>query len=107
MGQVTSHLGIKRNRPTRRRRDTLNWGVSGATKGATVREGASDRRDPLESQRISRELLQKIGEMDPYAGTDPAEVEERLRNMSFGATNSRISKLRKGDDAHEDPADSD
>ncbi len=54
-----------------------------------------DRPDWEERARISREILRQIGALDPYADADPDEVEERLRNMNYGATNSRVSELRR------------
>lgn len=56
---------------------------------------AGNRRDYLVSEEIGRQILRRIGEMDPYADADPAEVERRLRNMAYGATHSRISKMRR------------
>jgi len=53
------------------------------------------RVNPHESEEISRALLRKIGTLQPYADADPRAVEERLRNMNYGATNSRVSKLRR------------
>ena len=55
------------------------------------------RPNPIASEKITRELLRRIGSLEPYAGADPSEVEERLRNMNYGATNSRVSKLRRGE----------
>ena len=51
----------------------------------------------VEREAISRELLRSIAELEPYADADPAQVEERLRNMNFGATNTRVSKIRRGE----------
>jgi hypothetical protein len=51
----------------------------------------------------SRAILRSIAALNPYAGADPAEVERRLRNMNYGATNSRISKVRRA--VAETPAD--
>jgi len=67
-----------------------------------MRASTSNRRDFAESDRIGREIMRKIGSMDPYANADPYEVEARLRNMNYGATNSRLSKLRRGADAKPD-----
>jgi excisionase family DNA binding protein len=46
----------------------------------------------------SPEPLRKIGSMDVYKGADADEVLKRLRNMSFGRTNSRVSKLRQNNE---------
>ena len=46
---------------------------------------------------MSRQLLQLIGELDPYSDADPDQVEARLRNMEYGTTNSRVSKIRRGE----------
>lgn len=62
-----------------------------------MRAGASDRRDSIDSEKIARGLLQKIAAMDPYADADPAEVEQRLRNMHYGSTHNRISQLRRSE----------
>ncbi len=56
-----------------------------------------NRHDSNQSARISRDLLRKIGSLEPYAESIPSQVEERLRNMNYGATNSRVSKLRRGE----------
>ena len=56
-----------------------------------------NRRDANEAAKISRDLLRKIGLLEPYAEAIPSQVEERLRNMNYGATNSRVSKLRRGE----------
>ena len=56
-------------------------------------------------QETSRELIRKIGSMDPYEGADPDEVEERLRNMNYGATHPRVTELRRtGIDPSDDDA---
>ncbi|NND01390.1 MAG: hypothetical protein HKN91_01255 [Acidimicrobiia bacterium] len=47
------------------------------------------------SEEIGRKILQRIGAMKPFAGADPAEVEQRLRNMNYGSTHSRISQIRQ------------
>jgi hypothetical protein len=55
---------------------------------------------PLEEpQEASKKILRWIGSLDPYADANPNEVEKRLRNMAYGATNSRVSKLRRADSA--------
>ena len=54
-----------------------------------------DRRDHTESEAIGREILRRIGRSRPYADADADEVEKRLRNMTYGATHSRISALRR------------
>ena len=56
---------------------------------------ADSRRDYQVSEEIGRQILKRIGAMDPFAGADPKEVESRLRNMTYGATHSRISALRE------------
>jgi len=55
----------------------------------------TDERSPEEGEAVTRRLLRAIGALNPYAGANPDEVEQRLRNMNYGATNSRISKLRR------------
>ena len=60
---------------------------------------SANRRDYLISEQIGREILQRIGAMEPYAGADPTEVERRLRNMNYGSTHSRISQLRQSNTA--------
>ncbi len=59
-----------------------------------ARKGPNERRWD-EREATTRQILRSIGELNPYADADPAEVEQRLRNMNYGATNSRISKLRR------------
>jgi hypothetical protein len=60
-------------------------------------------RSEEEGEAVTVRLLRAIGELNPYADASPDDVEQRLRNMNYGATNSRISKLRR---AHSDrPAD--
>ena len=54
-----------------------------------------ERPSSEESEHALRDRVRAIGLMDPYVGVDPHEVEERIRNMSYGATNSRVSKLRR------------
>ena len=56
-----------------------------------------------EREKVSREILRSIGDFDPFADADPDEVEKRLRSMSYGATNSRVSKLRRAES--DPPAD--
>ena len=56
---------------------------------------SDNRRDYLISEQIGRDILRQIGAMEPFAGSDPAEVERRLRNMNYGSTHSRVSKLRR------------
>ena len=41
------------------------------------------------------ELVRRIGALDTYRGADEREVEQRLRSMTYGSTNSRITKLRQ------------
>lgn len=67
-----------------------------------ARKRTQERRGgkPLDT---SCEILRSIGALNPYAGADASEVEERLRKMNYGATNSRISKLRRAQSAQ--PAD--
>ena len=55
----------------------------------------SSARRRKSKEVASPELVQRIGLMDTYGGADHAEVERRLRSMSYGATNSRITKLRE------------
>jgi hypothetical protein len=33
--------------------------------------------------------------MEPYVDADPGEVEQRLRNMNYGATHARVTELRR------------
>lgn len=54
-------------------------------------------RSSAEREAISREILRSIGTLNPYADANPAEVEERLRNMNYGATNTRVSRIRRGE----------
>ena len=56
---------------------------------------SDNRRDYQISEEIGRQILRRIGEMDPFAGADAAEVEQRLRNMTYGATHSRITAARR------------
>ena len=56
--------------------------------------GSRKRRDSKEV--ASPELVQRIGSIDTYEGADEAEVERRLRSMTYGSTSSRIVKLRAG-----------
>ena len=58
---------------------------------------SANRRDYLISEQIGRDIMRRIAAMDPFAGADPADVERRLRNMNYGKTHSRISKLRRAD----------
>lgn len=67
--------------------------------GDIVSSRYANRRDYLVSEAIGREILRQIGAMEPFADSDPAEVEQRLRNMSYGSTHSRISKLRRAEKA--------
>lgn len=41
------------------------------------------------------ELVRRIGSLETYRGADEREVEQRLRSMTYGSTNSRITKLRQ------------
>ena len=47
------------------------------------------------SEVASPELVRQIGLMSTYGNADGEEVIRRLRNMNYGATNSRITKLRE------------
>ena len=58
-------------------------------------ERGNNRSHRANSKEQSRELVRKIGEMDPYADSDPAEVEDRIRNMHYGATHPRVTELRR------------
>jgi hypothetical protein len=64
-----------------------------------VSSRSANRRDYLISEQVGREILQRIGAMEPYADADPTEVERRLRNMNYGSTHSRISEIRQSDTA--------
>lgn len=55
------------------------------------------RPSTVESELALRDRLRAIGLTETYPGVDPREVEERIRNMSYGSTNSRVSKLRRGE----------
>ncbi len=43
----------------------------------------------------SPELVRSIGTMDTYHDADPSDVDFRLRNMTYGSTNSRVAKIRR------------
>jgi len=58
---------------------------------------SDDRRDRTVSEAIGREMLRRIARLRPYSDTDAAAVEQRLRNMTYGATHSRVSALRRED----------
>ncbi|MCP3976398.1 MAG: hypothetical protein GY720_18080 [bacterium] len=60
---------------------------------------SANRRDYRVSDEAGRDILRKIAAMDPFAGCDRAEVEERLRNMTYGSTHNRISALRRSSTA--------
>lgn len=55
------------------------------------------KQQKREREETSKALLRKIGVLDPYADSPPQDVEQRLRNMTYGATNSRVTKLRRGE----------
>jgi len=55
-------------------------------------------------QKTSRELVRKIGSMEPFVDADATEVEERLRNMNYGATHPRVTELRRTGDGTEPAA---
>ena len=71
-----------------------------------MRHRESNRAQAEHRKQASKELVRKIGSMEPYADADAAEVEERLRNMNYGATHPRVSELRRtgleSDEAGED-----
>lgn len=55
------------------------------------------RSDSDESARIVRDRVRSVGAMKPYAGADPKSVEARIRNMTYGSTNNRVSSVRRGE----------
>lgn len=56
---------------------------------------SANRRDYQVSDQAGREIMRKIAAMEPFADCDKAEVEERLRNMTYGSTHNRITALRR------------
>ena len=60
-----------------------------------MRLPSPNRNEANNVEVASPEPLRKIGSMDVYKGADADEVLKRLRNLNFGSTNSRISKLRQ------------
>ena len=62
-----------------------------------MRNRESSRSRAHHRREAANSLMRKIGSMQPYADADPAKVEERLRNMSYGATHPRVSELRLTD----------
>ncbi len=63
--------------------------------GSAMSSRSANRRDYKVSDEVGRGILRKIAELEPFAGCDRAEVEERLRNMTYGSTHNRISALRR------------
>ncbi len=59
----------------------------------------SRRRHRDKNEVASPELVRSIGTMNVYENADPDEVVGRLRNMSYGATHSRVTKLRSEQEA--------
>ena len=62
-----------------------------------MRNRESSRSRSQHRREAAKALMRKIGSMEPYAGADPSQVEQRLRNMTYGATHPRVSELRIAD----------
>ncbi len=70
--------------------------------GGTLAKNKPNRDDAIDREEISRELVRKIGSMEPYADADADKVEQRIRNMHYGSTHPRVTKLRRGSEESEE-----
>ena len=53
-----------------------------------------DRRDRERNEISAANRIRSIGTIQTHQDSDPAEVQERLRNMSYGSTNSQVAAVR-------------
>jgi hypothetical protein len=53
-----------------------------------------DRKDRDRNELSAASRIRSIGNIQTYQDVDPAEVDRRLRNMSYGSTDSRVAAVR-------------
>ncbi|NND02845.1 MAG: hypothetical protein HKN91_08660 [Acidimicrobiia bacterium] len=53
-----------------------------------------DRKDRERNELSAANRIRNIGSINTYEDADPAEVDRRLRNMTYGSTNSGVAAVR-------------
>lgn len=53
-----------------------------------------DRKDKERSELAVASRIRSIGTINTHRDSDPEEVNRRLRNMTYGSTDSRIAAVR-------------
>ena len=54
------------------------------------------KQDRERHEMAAANRIRNLGGRSTFVDADPEEVNRRLRNMTYGSTNSRISATRKG-----------
>lgn len=54
----------------------------------------NDRRDKERSESAAASRIRSIGTINAHKDSDPEEVNRRLRNMTYGSTDSRVAAVR-------------
>jgi len=53
-----------------------------------------DKKDRERNELTAANRIRSIGGIQTHEGADPDEVNRRLRNMSYGSTNSQVAAVR-------------
>lgn len=53
-----------------------------------------DRKDRERNELSAANRIRSIGGIQTHENSDPEEVNRRLRNMTYGSTNSQIAAVR-------------
>lgn len=54
----------------------------------------NDRKDKERHELAAASRIRSIGGLDTHKNSNPEEVNRRLRNMSYGSTDSRVAAIR-------------
>ena len=53
-----------------------------------------DRKDRERNEVSVANRIRSIGSIETYQDSDPEEVQQRLRNMTYGSTSNRVAAAR-------------
>lgn len=57
---------------------------------------STSKQDKLRHEQAAASRIRSLGTQATFVDADPDEVNKRLRNMTYGSTDSRISATREG-----------
>ena len=53
-----------------------------------------DRKDRERNETSAANRIRSIGTIQTHQNSDPDEVQQRLRNMTYGSTDNRVAAVR-------------